>query len=150
MNAKTQKRLSDLYSKPKSEQFTDEELKFLKKHVDTSNWRVLYCLYNKKSLTNKYVGFWIDYMAYNPRGVKPEFYGFNVIYRRKLNDKEILWELQNYGCRNRRFHGYWVHSILWVIDMDRQYGIETPQIFIDICNEKGYNHGLQQTFKFQL
>ena len=150
MNAKTQQKLLDLYSKPLSEKFTDEELKFLKRHVKTDGWRVHYCLYPKVSYENKYVGFWIDYDFHNARGRKPEHYSMNVIATRKLNDKEIMWSLQNYGSHNRRFHGWWVHSVLWVIDMDRQYGIDTPQEFIDICNEKGYNHGLQQTLNFLL
>lgn len=142
--------LLDLYSKPKDQQFTKEELAFLKKNVDTSRWKVLYCLFMKNSPKGKYVGWFVDYMAWNPRDIKPEFYGMNVIASRPLNEKEIMWELQNYGSHNRRFFGYWVKSVLWVIDMDRQYGVDTPQEFIDICNEKGYNSGLDETFKYQL
>jgi len=150
MNRKVRAKLDKLYAMPSSYQFTKEELKYLKKYVDTSKWCVHYCLYMKQSPKDKYVGFFIDYMRNNARGITPKFYSMDVIASRELNDKELMWEYQNYGCRNRRFHGWWVNSILWVQEMDAVYGITTPQKFVDICNKKGYNHGLQQYINFEI
>lgn len=145
LSKKVRAKLDELYARPKSEKFTKEELRYLKKYVNTSTWCIHYCLYSKHSPKNKYVGFFIDYMCNNPRNIKPSFYGMNVIASRPLNEKELMWEFQNYGCRNRRFFGWWVQNIAWVQEMDMQYGIKTPEVFVDICNKKGYNHDIQQT-----
>jgi hypothetical protein len=138
----------NLSSKPASYKFSDKEKSFLKKNVNRSKWQIIYCLFTQKSSQNRYVGFFVDYMSNNPRGRTPAHYSMNVISKRNLNDKEIDWEIENYGRSNRRFSGSWVTSILWVIDMDRQYGVETPKEFIDICKEKGYTLGMQQQLKF--
>lgn len=146
MNYKIRKRLDDLYARPSSEEFNKEELSFIKNHLNTSRWSIIYCLFTQNSVQNKYVGFFVDYMSNNPRGRKPIHYSMDVIARRELNKKELEWEFENYGTRNRRFHGWWISSILWVQQMDAVYGIETPKEFVDICNKKGYNTGVQQTF----
>lgn len=140
--------LESLASKPSSYKFNKKELKFIRKKIDFSRYKIHYCIYPNKSPQNKYVGFFVDSMSHNPRGRKPHHYSMKVICSRALNEKEIMWEVENYGSTNRRFVGFWFTSILSVIDMDRQYGVETPKEFIDICNKKGYTKGLQQTLKF--
>lgn len=148
MDSRIRTILDNLYDKPISYKFTTKELNFMKKHLDTSKWKVLYCLYTNKSNKGCYVGFVIDYMSHNPRDRKAEHYSMNVICSRNLNEQELMWEYKNYGTKKRRFHCFWVNSILWVQEMDAVYGIQTPQEFIDICNEKGYNNGLQKQLIF--
>jgi len=148
MKSKIITKLLDLGSKPKSEQFTEEEIKFLKKHLPTNTWKIHYVLYKQKSPKGLYVGLCIDYMANNPRDRTPGHYSMNVICSRDLNAKEKLWEYQNYGTRNRRFVTYWYSDVQSVIMMDMHYGIETPKEFIELCETKGYSRGAQTYIKF--
>ena len=133
-NGKIMNKLIDLSSKPHTYNFNKSELEFIRNNVNTDNWKVHYCIYNKHSPSNRYFGLVIDYMSNNPRNITPKFYGMNVICSRFLNTKELEYEYENYGTRNRRFHLYWLDNVHWIIDMDRQYNVETPIKFIEACN----------------
>jgi len=128
-------KLLNLYSKPNTYKFSDKEIDFIRKNANTDKWKIHYCLYAKHSPSNRYFGFVVDYMSNNPRNIKPKFYGMNVIHTRSLNTKELEWEFENYGTNNRRFKVYWVSDVHWIIDMDRQYNVETPEHFIEACEK---------------
>ena len=140
--------LLKLGSLPKTHKFSIEELRYIKKHHNSSRWVIHYVVYTQKTIHNKYIGLCVDYMGNNPRNRKPKHYSMEVICSRELNAKEKMWEYENYGCQNRRFKVYWEHYVESIIQMDAFYGIETPQKFVDHCKENGWSGGIQQTIQF--
>jgi len=148
MDSNINNRIQQLWEKPKSEKFTEKEIAFLRKNVNTKTWKIHYVLYAKESSKERYVGLVIDYMANNPRGRLPAHHSMNVICSRELTPKEKLWEYQNWGTRNRRFVEYWYKSVQSIILMDMHYNIETPKEFIKLCEDKGYSDSVQLYLKF--
>ena len=67
----------ELYSKPASYKFSDEEIKLIKKHTPKSGFKIRYAFYNKNSYKEKYIVFIID--IENGGKIK-NFQKFNFIY----------------------------------------------------------------------
>ena len=79
-------KLLDLYSKPKSERFTDEEKAFIRYQTNKYSFECIYAFYNKKSSKGCYIAFIIDSMPNTRRSLVMN--NWNIICKRKISDLE--------------------------------------------------------------
>lgn len=127
----------DIYQKDRKLQLTDDELKLVRKHVKREDMKVLYCLYNRPSYKNTYIGYFIDQIPVGRRSAL--FNIWDVITERPLAIEEYNEVTANYGCNHKRFIVYMYRDIEALIVDDLKYGVTTPQSFVDLCRQKGYS-----------
>lgn len=140
--------LMDLYSKPASYKFSDDEIKFIKKHVKKSSYVVRYAFYNKHSSRDKYIIFIIDgdRSASRRSGVENNW---EYHSERELTDIEFLEIIQNFGCNKRRFQVWNYAKIEQLMADDLKYNIETPQGFVNEARKRGYYGNYQTKINFE-
>lgn len=133
----------ELYSKPTTHIFSEEEIAFIKSRVRRSSMNVKYCLYKKHSPKGVYIGFFIDLIPFSHRksGI---FNNWEVVVERSLSEFEYHEVIQNLGCNHRRFIVYMYRDIEALIIEDKKYNVETPKIFVEQCKRLGYT-GFYQT-----
>lgn len=138
----------DLYSKPASYKFNDEELKFIKSRVPKHSMNAKYCIYKMKSTYNLYIGFIIDQQ---PGAWRRSAYmnQWEVIAERPLCDIEYDEMIQNFGTHHKRFIVWKYRRIEELIHEDEKYGLKTPEDFIQECRRRGYYGNYQMQIKFQ-
>lgn len=131
--------IMELYSKPASYKFSQEEIQFIKTRKPKHKFLVKYALYNKHSFKNKYVCYIIDSNPGSHRRSGVENY-FNVICTRPLTDIEYEEIIQNFGTNHRRFLVFYYQYIEQLIIDDAKYELLlTPDLFIKTCISKGYS-----------
>jgi len=139
----------DLYSKPASYKFSDEEIKLIKKHFKRNNIMVKYCIYNKNSKHGTYIGVLFDLDPFCPRRSAYMNY-WKVIAERPCSKLEYEELVSNYGCNRRRFVVYQYKTIEFLKKEDALYKVETPSAFVDKCIELGYVEKKKQQQQLQL
>lgn len=130
-------KLLDLYCKPVSYKFTQEEIEFIKKKVPKDSFMAKYALYKKKSYKNAYIAFVIDREPRARRRSAVENH-YEFICSRPLTDMEYEDEINNYGTNNRRFTMWYYQEIEALILSDEGMGAKTPEKFIKRCRDEGY------------
>ena len=139
--------LLSLYSKPISQQFTEEEIRFLKKKLPKYRWLVKYAIYKPKSSRGESVMLIIDQMpnAVRRSGVENKW---EVICTRPLSQTEYDYVIGNYGTLHQRFLVWFFKSIEQLIEDDLPAGINTPQEFIKVCRDRGFSNSYQTSINF--
>lgn len=137
----------ELYRKPASYKFSDEEIKLIKKYTPKSGFKIKYAFYNKKSYKGKYIVFIIDYMptSYRRSGVENNWEYF---CEREISDVEYLEQIQNFGCNKRRFVVWDYKKIEQLIADDLLYNVKTPEAFVNECRKRGYYGNYQSKLNF--
>jgi hypothetical protein len=135
-------RLLDLFSKPIDEQFTDEEITFIKKYVKKSDYKVFYCL-RKKSNRDLYVALIID-SSYNKGRRTLAWNSYDKICSRDLTNGEYQEIIENYGSNNRVLKVYYYKSVEYLIKSDSMYNVVTPPEYIEKCKEMGYSSPIKE------
>lgn len=132
--------LYDLAAKPIKEQFTKEEMDFIKTKVKKGSYEVYYAIYSKESKKGKNIAFIIDS---DPRRKRrsSSLNIFDIICRRQLCDIEYDEKIANWGSNNRTMEIWYYKTIEKLIEADSRYELETPQKFIDHCKSLGYSDG---------
>lgn len=141
-------KLLDLYSKPKSEQFTEEEKAYIRSKESKNSFECIYAFYNKKSSKGCYIAFIIDSMPNTRRSLVMN--NWNIICKRKISDLEYEEQIENFGCNHRRFAVYYYREIEHLIEEDKLYGVSTPEEFVTQCKKKGYVRKLPNQLKLDL
>lgn len=136
MSSKTKDRyfeVLDLYSKPPSYKFNEEEIELIKQYEPKSNYTIKYCIWKQHRINGKYICFAIELCR---QARKSAFeHSVQVICERELTDVEYQEMIENFGTCNRRFLVYNFDNIEKVIAMDKLYNVKTPQQFIDRCQK---------------
>ena len=138
----TNHRLMDLYAKPVSYKFNDEELSFIKKHNPKSRYKGKYCIYKQHSSRGWYIAFIIDQC---PTAVRKTvaWNSFQVISERDLTNLEYTELCKNYGRNNKAMIVYWYNGVEYLVYEDSLYNIDTPKEFVEKCQELGYSKSYQ-------
>lgn len=134
---KEQFALMDLYAKPASYKFNEEEIALIKKHDNIKNYLVYYAFYRKTSNKNCYIEFIIDCIP-NHRRRSGVMNNWEIHTKRALNRIEYKEMIENFGTAHKRFIVWNYETIEHLIEEDAKYGIVTPQVFIDECKKRGY------------
>lgn len=142
MDKKVSEKIFNLYCKPAKEQFTEEEVKFLKRHLPKSKWRIKYAFYNKYSSKGCYITFIIDGEPNAVRRSGVENY-WTIICERPLSNIEYDEVIRNFGTNHRRFKVWYYDCIEALIQEDKKYYVETPKEFVKQAKEKGYSKSIQ-------
>jgi len=133
MNPKVRDKLDSLMEQ--KERFTEKEKAFLKKHYPKSRWLIKYALFRQHSPQGKYVCFIIDTMPNQERkgGIQNLW---DIIDTRPICNTEYEELIENLGCNNRRYEVWYYKAIEQLIEADKRYDIDTPEIFIKACKDK--------------
>ena len=138
----------ELWKKPIDEDFTKEEISFLKKYIKNQNYKVRYGFYNKVSSLRKQISLVFDLIPFPPRksGVENNW---QIISEREISDLEIMEFILFYfrDC-NKRFLVFYYKNIEKLILDDERLGIETPFSFVNLCYEKGYSGDFKMKIDF--
>jgi len=126
----------------KSEEFSKEEIRFIKSKIPKQKYNIRYSIYNKTSSKNLYIAFVIDTMRNSVRrsGVENSW---TTICERDLTNIEYDEMIKNFGTNNRRFKVYYYRHIEHLILEDKKYNIDTPEEFILKCKSLGYTGDFQ-------
>ena len=129
--------LSDLWDKPKDQQFNEEEIAFLKEQFPKKKFLAKYGIWKQKRHNGLYITFIIDNF---PGRVRPcaADHSIEVICTRELTDQEWLEEIGNFGCNSRVMTAWDYQFIEELIAEDEKFGISTPEKFIKECRRRGY------------
>lgn len=140
-------KVMELYSKPITYKFSDEEIKLIKKYKPKSSFKVIYAFYNKNSYKKRYIVFIIDCIPNSARrsGVENNWEYF---CEREISDLEYLEQIQNFGCNKRRFIVWNYEKIEELIAGDLLYKVKTPDEFINECKKRGYSGNYQSILNF--
>lgn len=122
----------------KKEEFSLEEIKFLKSYIKRQNFKVSYGFYNKESSKKMQIALIIDLIPNQLRRTGVEN-NWEVVTTRSITDKEIE-EFINHYFRNsyKRFLVFYYKNIDRLIYDDKRLDAVTPESFIDQCRNKGY------------
>ena len=140
-------KLNTLWNRPVNQKFTPEEIKFIKKFVPKSSYRVKYAIYKPVSIKDLYIGFFIDSDP-NARRRSGILNHWNFLYERELTNIEYHEVIENYGSNNRRFLVYHYRHIEHLILEDLKYNVATPAGFVKECKRLGYTGNFQLIMEF--
>ena len=142
--------LQSLFDKPTSQQFTKEEIEFLKKNLPRRKWRAKYAIYKPKSKLGKQIAFIIDHVPFAPRKSGMDNL-YEWIEERLLTDSEYDWVIGNWGTNTRRFTIWEFRSIEELIQDHQAYNpvIKVPDKFIEICKERRLSMSYQTKINFE-
>lgn len=130
--------IQSLYSKPIDEDFTDDEIRFLKKHFKKNPFTVKYAFYNKSSTAGKYITYLWDLMPHSPRKSPVENY-WQIIETRKPNDNEIMeYILFYFRESHKRFVVWYYQKVEKLVHDDQCLKNVTPEKFVEQCIAKGF------------
>jgi hypothetical protein len=140
-------KLLDLFKRPYTDRFLDDEINLIKNHYPKSRFKGLYCLYRKDSRKGVYIAFMIDQSpeAWRSSAI---FNHWEIVAERPLSKDEYEEIIQNFGCNNKRFIVYQYRDIEYLIKEDNLYGIATPNHFVSECKKRGYSRAYQTTIEF--
>jgi hypothetical protein len=111
----------------KKEEFSLEEIKFLKSYIKRQNFKVSYAFYNKESSKKMQIALIIDLIPNQLRRTGVEN-NWEVITTRSITDKEIE-EFINHYFRNsyKRFLVFYYKNIDRLIYDDKRLDAVTPE-----------------------
>lgn len=136
----------DLWNK--SDEYTDDEFKFLKSYIKNKNFKVRYGFYNKVSSQKKQIAVILDT---NPNQIRRTGVENNweVIHTRDITDKEIEQYI-NFHFRNsfKRFLVFYYNNVNKLVYDDKRLNAITPDKFIDECSKRGYTGTYQLKVEF--
>ena len=142
-----QKRLAELYAKPSSYKFNDEELKFIKRFEKKSDFLIKYGFYRKISNNGCQIAFIIDQAPNSPRrsGVENNW---DIFCSRPISTIEYDEMIQNYGMNKKRFLVFYYDNIDYLIYEDLKYNVKTPEDFVKECFNRKYTGSFQSEIDF--
>lgn len=129
MKKKNEYDLLDLSDKPFDQEFTDDEISFLKEKLPKSKYRVVYAIYKAYSHKGKYFAIMIDQHPFATRRSGVENI-WNFLEKRELSQAEYDFMIDNFGCFNRRFYACQFATLEELIQEDKNRGIITPDSVI--------------------
>ncbi len=132
----------DLWSKPASYNFNEEEISFIKSKVPKKSYRAKYAIYKKDSPKGCPIAFILDSSPGCPRK-SGYLVQYEVICERYLTNIEYQEIVENFGTNNRRFHEYLYRNIEQLQIEDKKYYLDTPEEFVRICKERGLTGDVQ-------
>lgn len=137
----------ELWKKPSSYKFNQEELKSIKEHIRKNSYKAKYAIYKPVSSKDIYIGFFIDSEPYSVRksGIENNW---NFICERDITNIEYQELIANFGTNKRRFIVYQYKYIEQLIMDDNKYNIRTPEIFVEKCICLGYTGDVQLSMNF--
>lgn len=140
-------RVQELWNK--SEEYSDDEVTFLKNYIESKSFKVSYGFYNKVSSKKMQIAVIFDLIPSQMRRTGVEN-NWEIIYTRKITDKEIQEYITHY-FRNtfKRFLVFYYSNVDKLIHDDKVLGATTPEKFIELCREKGYNGTFQLKLELQ-
>jgi hypothetical protein len=125
----------ELFSKPSSYKFSEQEKKTIRCSFKKSDVLIKYGII-KKPVTLPPIAFLIDFMPYSDKVSFVERQ-LDIISKRKISDLEYEELVANFGMDRRRFRIWNYYAIEFLQEEDNLYGVETPQIMIDECVRRG-------------
>jgi hypothetical protein len=136
----------DLWNK--TEEYTEEEFKFLKNYIQKQNYKVSYGFYNKVSAQKKQIAVIFDLIPSQMRRTGVEN-NWEIITTRQITDKEIE-EFINHYFRNsfKRFLVFYYNNVDRLIHDDIRLEALTPDDFIEKCRKKGYSGTFQLKLEY--
>lgn len=138
------KKFYALWNKSIEEDFTSDEMIFLKKEIKKKNFKVAYGFYNKVSSQKKQIALIVDKDPFSPRRCAAEN-NWTYIASREISDLEIQEYILFYFRNSyKRFLVFYYKDIERLIIDDSKLKIITPPVFIKMCQDKGFA-GMYQT-----
>lgn len=136
----------DLWNK--SEDYTDEEFKFLKSYIKKKNFKVRYGFYNKISSQKKQIAVIFDTNPFMTRRTGVEN-NWEIIHTRDITDKEIEEFINHYfRAQFKRFLVFYYNNVNKLVYDDKRLNAITPDKFIDECCKRGYTGTYQLKVEF--
>lgn len=147
MTANT-KKLYELWNKTIEEDFTSDEIIFLKKEIKKKNFKVSYGFYNKESSQKKQIALIVDKDPFSPRRCAAEN-NWTYITSRQITDSEIEeYILFYFRSSYKRFLVSYYKDVERLIIDDSKLKVITPPVFIKMCHDKGYAGSYQTRLEF--
>jgi hypothetical protein len=133
-----------LFSRPLEEPFTEQEKEYILNYLKKRKYEHMayYAIYNKPSSKGKYVTFILDFMANSTRR-SSVMNNWTIISKRPLCELEYQEMASNFGTAIQRFKVWYYSSVEQLQQDDLQYGLNTPQLFVDKCKQLGYSKNIQ-------
>jgi hypothetical protein len=122
-------RMMKLIERSASEQYSEEEIQFLKSVIPKKKFKVKYCIYRQERYNGLYIAFVIDSDPGRTRQTA-FFQGCEMICERELSDDEYHEEIVNFGCNNRVLTVWHYKDTNQLVQEDLKYGVKTPEEFI--------------------
>lgn len=133
--------------KPINTEFSEEEVKFLKKSISKDRFVGMYVFYTKESSKDLHIGFIIDQQPQRDRRSAYQNY-FEIFCTRPLTNIEYDEMIRNMGSGNRRYLTYWYNCVEQMIIEDKKYHLDTPEDFITECRNRGFYGNYQTKIDF--
>lgn len=141
------KKYIDLWNK--KEEFSEEDLTFLRSYIKNKSFRVSYGFYNKVSSKKMQIALIFDLIPFQNRRTGVEN-NWEIISTREITNKEIDEFINHYFKKSfKRFLVFYYKDLERLMIDDRKLGAETPYEFIKKCEEKGYHGKYQTKIEFQ-
>lgn len=106
------------------------EVKFLKREIPKSKFRLFYAVWNQKRKNNAYLCVIID-CNNGTRRRAALFNSIKIIVERSLCEAEYHEEIQNFGGFSRRFKVFNFKSLDEVTEFDAFFDLEVPAEYRD-------------------
>jgi hypothetical protein len=127
----------------KLDDYTEDEIKFLKTYIKKQNYKVNYGFYNKESSSKKQIAVIFDLIPNQTRKTGVEN-NWNIISSRQITGKEIEEFITFYFRKSfKRFLVFYYKNIDKLIYDDNKLNAITPDNFINECRRKGYSGSYQ-------
>lgn len=132
----------------KCDEFSDEDMRFLKSYIKTKNFKVKYGFYNKISSNKRQIAVIFDLIPAQTRRTGVEN-NWEVICTRAITDREIEEFIYHYFKSSfKRFLVFYYANVDRLIQDDEKLGSVTPEDFVEKCRSKGYSGAFQLKIDF--
>lgn len=131
----------ELYSKPASYIFNEEEKSLIRKKLQKNSFVVRYAFQKREGSKFGPVTFIIDSMPNTRRSAIENHWEYHS--ERPLSNIEYEEQVSNFGTCHRRFQVWTYDNIEQLINEDKKYNVKTPKKFVDECKNRGYSGSFQ-------
>jgi hypothetical protein len=134
----------------KADEYSSDELKFLKSYIKNQNFKVSYGFYNKVSSKKMQIAVIFDLIPSQMRRTGVEN-NWEFICSRKITDKEIEEFINHYFRKSfKRFLVFYYNNVDKLIHDDKRLEAITPDDFIEQCRKKGYSGTFQLKLNYTI